>query len=124
MAPNGKRPKSSRRIPAADTQALYEAARALPASGKAALMGLLARDLDADPPGIDRTPGVCGGSARVIRTRIPVWALEAARRAGFSEADLLRSYPMLRAQDLVHAWSYAVAHPDEIDGEIRANEDA
>jgi uncharacterized protein (DUF433 family) len=75
-------------------------------------------------PGIDRSPDVCGGSARIIRTRVPVWALEAARRAGFTEADLLRSYPTLRAQDLVHAWSYAAAHPDEIDREVRENEDA
>lgn len=39
-------------------------------------------------PGIDFHPGVCGGSARIIRTRIPVWLLDALRRDGSSEAEL------------------------------------
>lgn len=105
---------------------LFDVVRTLPTSQKAMLLGMLARDLRAGygHPGIDRTPGVCGGSARIVRTRVPVWALEQARRVGFSEADILRSYPNLRAQDLVHAWSYATSHPDEISREIRDNEEA
>ena len=75
-------------------------------------------------PGIVRTPGVCGGSPRFIRTRIPVWVLEQSRRLGMSEIDLLRNYPTLRAQDLVNAWSYVLAHRDEIDLQIRENEAA
>jgi uncharacterized protein (DUF433 family) len=74
--------------------------------------------------GIENTPGVCGGDPCMVRTRIPVWALEQARRVGFSEADLLRSYPTLRAEDLAHAWAYVEAHRDEIERQIRANEEA
>ncbi len=74
--------------------------------------------------GIEKTEKVCGGSARIAGTRIPVWQLVAARELGASEAQLLLDYPGLRAQDLVNAWSYARSHRDEIEAEIRENEDA
>lgn len=73
--------------------------------------------------GVVKTPGVCGGAARLIRTRIPVWTLERMRQLGVSEADILRSYPSLRAADLVQAWWYADQHPGEIEGAIRENEE-
>jgi uncharacterized protein (DUF433 family) len=57
-------------------------------------------------------------------TRIPVWVLEQARRLGISEADLLRSYPTLRAEDLTNAWAYVRSHRSEIDLAIRENEEA
>jgi uncharacterized protein (DUF433 family) len=53
-------------------------------------------------PGIDTIDGVCGGEPVIVRTRIPVWVLEQARRLGSTEADLLRLYPGLLAEDL--AW--------------------
>ena len=59
-----------------------------------------------------------------VRTRIPVWVLEQARRLGTSESDLLRAFPTLRAQDLVNAWAYVRAHPDEIDRQIHDNQAA
>jgi uncharacterized protein (DUF433 family) len=49
--------------------------------------------------GIERTDGVCGGSACIAGTRVPVWVL-------------------------VHAWAYVDAHRHEIDQEIRRNESA
>jgi uncharacterized protein (DUF433 family) len=73
-------------------------------------------------PGIEKTPGVCGGSACIVRTRIPVWVLESCRRLGWAEAKILASYPTLRAADLVHAWAYVGARRQEIDEEIRQNE--
>jgi Protein of unknown function (DUF433) len=39
--------------------------------------------------GIEKTPGVCGGSACVSDTRITVWGLVKSQRIGYSEADLL-----------------------------------
>ncbi len=74
--------------------------------------------------GIESTPEVCGGDPRISGTRIPVWTLEQARRLGAREADLLLDFPNLRATDLVNAWSYVSEHPDEIDAQIRANEEA
>ena len=51
-----------------------------------------------------------------------MWVLEAARRAGGSEADILRAYPTLRAEDLANAWAYVRSHGEEISREIAANE--
>jgi uncharacterized protein (DUF433 family) len=76
------------------------------------------------PSGIDIDPRICGGEPRIVRTRIPVWTLEQMRRQGISEAEILRSYPALRAEDLVNAWNYADAHAREIESQIRENEEA
>lgn len=79
-------------------------------------------DLGANTPGVEKTPGVCGGSACIVRTRIPVWLLVEARNAGASEAHLLHSFPALRAEDLLNAWVYYRANKAEIDEEILENE--
>src|SRR5260370_41539993 len=91
---------------------------------KAQLLQWVARDISGAFPGIERTPEVCGGEACIVRTRIPVWVLERARQLGSTEGDLLYAYPTLRAQDLVNAWAYVDAHRDEIDLQIRENEEA
>lgn len=75
-------------------------------------------------PGIDTIDGVCGGEPIVVRTRIPVWVLEQARRLGSTEAELLQLYPTLRAEDLASAWAYVRSHHDEIDQQIRDHEGA
>lgn len=53
-----------------------------------------------------------------------VWVLVNARRLGISEAELLEDYPTRRAADLVNAFSYAEAFPDEIETAIREQEEA
>jgi len=91
---------------------------------KAQVLQWVARDLGEAYPGVESTPGVCGGEPCLVRTRIPVWVLVRARELGTSEADLLRSYPTLHAEDLANAWAYARAHKDEIEQQIRENEAA
>ena len=91
---------------------------------KAQALKLLALDIAHAWPGIEKMPGVAGGAACVVRTRIPVWVLEGYRRMGWSEARILENYPTLRAADLVNTWAYADAHPDEIEQAIRENEEA
>ncbi|MBI5758935.1 MAG: DUF433 domain-containing protein [Planctomycetales bacterium] len=91
---------------------------------KAQLLQLVARDLGASIPGVDSHPHVCGGEPCIVRTRIPVWLLVQARRQGATEAELLGSYPALRAEDLANAWSYARAHPTEVEQQILDNESA
>ncbi len=71
--------------------------------------------------GIESTPDVCGGDARIAGSRIPVWTLEQYRRLGLTEVQILAAFPTLRATDLVNAWSYVVRNPDEIDRQIREN---
>jgi len=75
-----------------------------------------------DFPSIVSTPHVCGGSPRLIRTRIPVWLLQHMRQLGLSEAKILASYPTLTSGDLVQAWGYVATHKAEIDREIEENE--
>jgi uncharacterized protein (DUF433 family) len=73
-------------------------------------------------PGIQSEPSVCGGAATIVRTRIPVWVLEQARRLGMGEVELLRAYPSLRAEDLASAWAYVRGYREEIEREIAENE--
>ncbi|MBV9787547.1 MAG: DUF433 domain-containing protein [Chloroflexi bacterium] len=91
---------------------------------KAQVLQWVVRDLGNAFPGIDSEVDISGGEARIVRTRIPVWLLVQARQLGSSEADLLRSYPSLRAEDLANAWAYARAHRDEIMQYIHENEAA
>jgi uncharacterized protein (DUF433 family) len=91
---------------------------------KAQLIQSIANDLGGVFAGIESQPAVCGGEPCIVRTRIPVWVLEQARRLGTSEADLLRSYPTLRAADLVNAWDFVRRNRDEIERQIRENEEA
>jgi len=51
-------------------------------------------DLEYRFPGIEKTPDICGGSARIVRTRIAVWLLIEAHQAGADEAQLLQSFPV------------------------------
>lgn len=97
---------------------------ALSPAEKAQILQWVARDLGDAFPGIESNPNISGGEACIVRTRIPVWILVQSRRLGISEADLLRSYPTLRAEDLANAWAYARLHRDEIDQQILDNETA
>ena len=91
-------------------------------SEKAQLLQWIARDLGDAFPGIENMPGVCGGDAVVVRTRIPVWLLEKARREGLREVEILGAYPSLRAEDLANAWAYVRSHRAEIDAQILDND--
>lgn len=91
---------------------------------KAQILQRLVQEIGNSFPGIESRLGVCGGVPCVVRTRIPVWLLVQARLAGMPDAELLRSYPTLRAEDLANAWAYYGAHRDEIRQQIRENEEA
>jgi uncharacterized protein (DUF433 family) len=104
-------------------ESVRDAMLLLPKGDKARLLSVVALEVTDSHPGIDIQEGVCGGSARVIRTRIPVWLLESYRRSGISDAQLLSAYPSLTAEDLASAWHYARSHREEMDREITANGD-
>ena len=107
--------------------ALQQIERLLPTISKgekAQIARWIESDLNHHTPGIEKTPGVCGGSACIVRTRIPVWLLVEARDAGDTEAHLMSSFPTLRAEDLINAWAYYRANKAEIDAEIADNENA
>ncbi|MEG4815220.1 DUF433 domain-containing protein [Microcoleus sp. K5-D4] len=96
----------------------------LNAVDKAKLISILTQTLTNGSLGIKKTPGVCGGDACIGNTRIPVWVLVGYRRLGSSDAELLKCYPHLTAADLVNAWAYADAYPEEIEQAIKENEAA
>ena len=97
---------------------------ALPRQDRARLFVWMAADITDQLPGIEFDPRVCGGSARIAGTRIPVWSLESWRRLGAGDEEILRNYPSLQPSDLVNAWHYVARHSQEIDREIRENEAA
>jgi uncharacterized protein (DUF433 family) len=107
--------------------ALNEIEKLLPSLSrgeKAQVLKWVVEDLGDDFPGTDSRPDVCGGEPCIVRTRIPVWLLERARRLGVSERALLEAYPSLRAQDLANAWNYVRARSAEIDSQIADNKSA
>jgi len=91
---------------------------------KAQVLQWVVSDLGDAFPDIESVEGLCGGEPCIVRTRIPVWVLVQAKRLGAGEADLLRCYPILRAEDLVNAWAYFRSHRQEIEQQIRENEEA
>ncbi|PAX53868.1 DUF433 domain-containing protein [Brunnivagina elsteri] len=73
--------------------------------------------------GIEKTPGVCGGDACIVSTRIPIWSLVNNRDLGMSDAEILKAFPSLSAVDLANSWAYANAHKIEIEEAIRENDE-
>ena len=91
---------------------------------KARVVQILTNSLAGVWPGIEKTPGVCGGEARIRSTRITVWLLEGWRRSGWTDEKILEQYPSLTQLDLDNAWVYAAANEAEIEDTIRRNEEA
>ena len=91
-------------------------------SEKAWLLQWIARDLGDSYPGIESTPGICGGEPCIVRTRIPVWVLVQFKKLGANEADILRFYPTLHAEDLANVWAYYRSHQNDIEQQIIENE--
>lgn len=101
---------------------LREAVHTLSKPDQARLLTTVASEVGGISPGIAFDPDVCGGCARINRTRIPVWTLESARRQGLNESEILNAFPRLNAEDLVNAWAYIRSNKCEIDDLIAENE--
>ena len=102
-------------------EAAQSAVAALPRQDRARLFVWMAADIADQFPGIEFDPRVCGGSARITGTRIPVWSLESWRRLGADDTEIIQNFPTLQASDLLNAWRYVERHPQEIDREIQEN---
>ena len=96
----------------------------LNSADKAAVIEFLLQTASNGSLGIKKTPGVCGGDACVGNTRIPVWSLVNYRHQGANDGRILQDFPHLSAADLVNAWAYADAYPEEIETAIARNEAA
>ena len=106
------------------TQELEEQLAHLGQDEKVRVFGHLALELAHSWPGIEKTPGVQGGDACIVRTRIPVWTLETYRRLGWDDERLLANFPALRPADLTYAWLYVSGNQREIEQAIREQEEA
>ena len=78
--------------------------------------------LDKPSPTVVKTPGVLGGKACLAHTRIPVFVIVNWKKLGWSDAEILDTYPDLCAEDLNVVWEYYASHTAEIDADIEGNE--
>ncbi len=88
------------------------------------LVKWVVNSLDESFPCVESRLDVCGGEPCIVRTRIPVWTLVRARQLGLSDAEILRAYPSLNAEDLTGAWAYARSNSSEIERYIELHEKA
>ncbi len=90
------------------------------------LKAVFADDLAEDTllRGIEKTEGVCGGSARIKNTRIPVWSVVEAKKMNFSDQRILTSYPSLSLPDIENALVYYARNREEIEQDIFENDEA
>ena len=94
------------------------------ATEKAQVLQWVVSDLGGGFIGIDKTGDICGGAARIARTRIPVWLLVRQQQFGITEDEMLSDYPSLRPEDLHNAWNYYRAHKNDNHQLIKENEEA
>jgi uncharacterized protein (DUF433 family) len=67
---------------------------------------------------IVKTPGTCGGRARVNGRRIPVSSIYRWTLSGLSPEDILTKYETLTLAEVYAAITYALANREEIISEI------
>lgn len=71
-------------------------------------------------PYIVRTPGTCGGRARIDGTRIPVWLVASlVLRGGTSPEEFVDAYPHLTLAQVHDALSYYYDHRVQVDSDLR-----
>jgi uncharacterized protein (DUF433 family) len=67
---------------------------------------------------ITHSPGVQGGRAHVLGTRIPVASVVLAERGSGGVDSVRAAYPQLSAEDVADALAYCVEHRAEVDAFI------
>ena len=73
---------------------------------------------------IEKDPDRCGGRATVVGTRIRVCTILTCYREGMTVEDIVQQYPHLRLADIHDALAYAYDHPDEIEADLTADDEA
>ena len=67
---------------------------------------------------IVKTPGTCGGRARLAARRIPVSSVYRWFLSGYRPEDILEKYEGAKLAEIYAAITYALANRDEIGAEI------
>ena len=73
---------------------------------------------------VEKVPGVCGGRAVIAGTRIRVSIILGCSRLGMTVEEIIQSYPHLRSSDVYDALAYAAEHPDELEADLAADDEA
>ena len=84
--------------------------------------GVATAALSNGSPLVASHPGVCGGDLCVSGTRLPLWVLYKAWKAGKSNAQLRKMYPVLRVAPLQHLREYAESQSDDLERQFAANQ--
>jgi uncharacterized protein (DUF433 family) len=71
---------------------------------------------------IEVTPGICGGRARIAGHRIRVQDVVIWTEQGQSPDQIVADFPQLSLADVYAALAYYHDHRDEIDGQIRQDD--
>ena len=66
-------------------------------------------------PRITRDPEIMGGKPCIRGLRVTVGTVVGLVASGYSDADILRMYPYLEAEDIREALAYAAWRAEEID---------
>jgi uncharacterized protein (DUF433 family) len=77
-----------------------------------------------DHRNIEKVADRCGGRAVVAGTRIRVSLILAMYREGMTAEQIVEQYPHLRPADVQDALAYAHDHPDEIEADLAADDEA
>jgi len=67
---------------------------------------------------IIKTPGTCGGRARLAGRRIPVSSVYRWFLSGFGPEDILKKYEGVTLAEIYAAIAYALANREEIASEV------
>jgi uncharacterized protein (DUF433 family) len=72
-------------------------------------------------PHVVKTPGTCGGRARIDGSRIPVWQVaEAIVRGGLSAEEFVEAHPQLTLAQVYDALSFYYDHRGKVQTDLRA----
>jgi uncharacterized protein (DUF433 family) len=72
---------------------------------------------------IESTPGICGGQPRIAGHRIRVQDIVLWTEQGQSPDEIVSSFPQLSLADVHAALTYYYDHRDEIDRQIREDDE-
>lgn len=72
-------------------------------------------------PKISKDPNICGGSARIEGTRMPIWTIILCDKSLMSDEIILKNYSHLTLSELELAREYYKQNKAEIDQEIEGN---
>lgn len=72
-------------------------------------------------PNITYKTNVCGGCAIVVNSRLPVWVVADAMKAGQTDTEMIEAWPRLTCELLGEIRSFYFSHRAEIDSDIRKN---